>query len=58
MIELGNRSKVGQKVGSGILRSISSFGILGFVRFLEGYYIVLITKRQKAGTFGTLLFFY
>lgn len=26
-----------------------AFGILGFVKFLEGYYMVLITKRTKLG---------
>lgn len=30
-------------------RSISAFGILGFVRFLEGYYLLLVTKRNKIG---------
>lgn len=24
----------------------------GFVRFLEGYYIILITKRRKVGIIG------
>ena len=26
--------------------------VSGFVRFLEGYYIVLITKRKKAAVIG------
>ena len=26
--------------------------LLGFVRFLEGYYLVLITKRRKAAMIG------
>ena len=42
MIDFGNRSKVGQKVGSGFNKTISSYGIIGFVRFLEGYYVLLV----------------
>jgi len=52
MIDVGNRSKVGQKVGSGLTRTVSAFGIVGFVRFLEGYYILLITKRRRAAMIG------
>jgi len=52
MIDVGNRSKIGQKIGSGLTRTVSAFGIAGFVRFLEGYYIVLITKRRKVGVIG------
>jgi len=52
MIDVGNRSKVGQKMGSGLTRTVSAFGIAGFVKFLEGYYIVLITKRRKVGLIG------
>ena len=52
MIDDGNRSKVGQKMGSGLSRTVSAFGIAGFVKFLEGYYIILITKRRKVGLIG------
>ena len=52
MIDDGNRSKVGQKMGSGLARTVSAFGIAGFVKFLEGYYIILITKRRKVGLIG------
>lgn len=31
------------------LRTISAFGIVGFVRFLENYYLILVTKRHKVG---------
>ncbi|ODM99498.1 Polyphosphoinositide phosphatase [Orchesella cincta] len=37
---------------AGLVRTVSAFGILGFVRFLEGYYIVLVTKRRKVATIG------
>ena len=43
MIDVGNRSKVGQKMGSGFNKTISSYGMIGFVRFLEGTYTVLYT---------------
>ncbi|TRY78581.1 hypothetical protein TCAL_11221 [Tigriopus californicus] len=52
MADVGNRSKVGQKVGYGLTKTLSAFGIAGFVRFLEGYYILLITKRRKAAMIG------
>ena len=39
-------------MGSGLTRTVSAFGIAGFVRFLEGYYIILITKRRKVGLIG------
>ncbi len=52
MLDVGNRSKVGQKLGPGLNKIISAFGIVGFVKFLEGYYIILITKRSKAGLIG------
>ncbi|XP_013912441.1 PREDICTED: polyphosphoinositide phosphatase [Thamnophis sirtalis] len=51
-LDLGNRTKIGQKGSSGLLRAVSAFGIVGFVRFLEGYYIVLITKRRKMADIG------
>ena len=52
MIDVGNRSKIGQKMGSGLTKTVSAFGLAGFVRFLEGYYIILITKRRKVGVIG------
>jgi len=52
MIDVGNRSKIGQKIGSGLTKTVSAFGLAGFVRFLEGFYIVLITKRRKVGVIG------
>ncbi|XP_043962480.1 polyphosphoinositide phosphatase [Gambusia affinis] len=51
-LDLGNRIKMGQKGSSGLSRAVSAFGIVGFVRFLEGYYIVLITKRRKMADIG------
>uniref|UniRef100_A0A4W6DDD6 FIG4 phosphoinositide 5-phosphatase n=1 Tax=Lates calcarifer TaxID=8187 RepID=A0A4W6DDD6_LATCA len=51
-LDLGNRTKIGQKGSSGLSRAVSAFGMVGFVRFLEGYYIVLITKRRKMADIG------
>ncbi|XP_038059031.1 polyphosphoinositide phosphatase-like isoform X2 [Patiria miniata] len=52
-LEVGNRPKQqGQKGTAGLARTVSAFGILGFVRFLEGYYIILITKRRRVAIIG------
>ncbi|KAI4463439.1 polyphosphoinositide phosphatase [Holotrichia oblita] len=45
MIEGGNRLRTG-------LNIISAFGIVGFIRFLEGYYIILVTRRRKVAVIG------
>ncbi|CAG9765575.1 unnamed protein product [Ceutorhynchus assimilis] len=50
MIESGNR-KTSATI-SGISRYISAFGIVGFIQFLEGYYVILITKRRKVAVIG------
>ncbi|KAF7286543.1 hypothetical protein GWI33_004946 [Rhynchophorus ferrugineus] len=47
MIESGNR-----KGSGGFSKVISAFGIVGFIKFLEGYYIILITKRRKVAVIG------
>lgn len=53
MIESGNRTTVKQKQQStGLTKSVSAYGIVGFVKFLEGYYMVLITKRSKVALIG------
>ncbi|XP_074601767.1 polyphosphoinositide phosphatase FIG4 [Brevipalpus obovatus] len=31
---------------------ISAYGIIGFIQFLEGYYMILITKRRKIAQIG------
>ncbi|XP_028624828.1 polyphosphoinositide phosphatase [Grammomys surdaster] len=51
-LDLGNRTKTSQKGPSGLFRAVSAFGVVGFVRFLEGYYIILITKRRKMADIG------
>ncbi|XP_057340189.1 polyphosphoinositide phosphatase isoform X2 [Microplitis mediator] len=61
MIDIGNRSSnsnsnsklIGQRnKASGVARIVSAFGIVGFVRFLEGYYIILVTKRRRVAVIG------
>ncbi|KAI8849108.1 SacI homology domain-containing protein [Chytridium lagenaria] len=46
MIENGNKSS------GGLARVAPCFGIVGFVRFLEGFYIILITKRSAVALIG------
>ncbi|XP_017760074.1 PREDICTED: polyphosphoinositide phosphatase [Eufriesea mexicana] len=33
-------------------RHVPAFGLLGFVCFLEGYYIILVTKRRRVAVIG------
>jgi phosphatidylinositol 3,5-bisphosphate 5-phosphatase len=33
-------------------RAICAYGILGFVRFLECYYLILVTKRTRCAVVG------
>ncbi|KAF6201857.1 hypothetical protein GE061_004252 [Apolygus lucorum] len=40
------------KGGKGATRSVSAFGIAGFIRFMEGYYMILITKRRPVAFVG------
>ncbi|XP_047530610.1 polyphosphoinositide phosphatase [Vanessa atalanta] len=49
MIGFGNRS--GRSPG--LNKLVSAFGIVGFIRFLEGYYIILVTKRRKIAVIGS-----
>ena len=34
-------------------RRVSAFGVFGFVRFLSGYYIILITARRPVAMIGS-----
>lgn len=52
MINEGNRAQSGQRLVNGLAKTVSAFGIVGFVRFLEGYYIILVTKRRKVAVIG------
>ncbi|XP_061169192.1 polyphosphoinositide phosphatase-like isoform X2 [Saccostrea echinata] len=52
MIKSGNTTIESKKTDSALIKTVSAFGIAGFVRFLEGYYIILITKRRKVALIG------
>ncbi|XP_065323489.1 polyphosphoinositide phosphatase-like isoform X3 [Gordionus sp. m RMFG-2023] len=52
MVDLGNRTKVALKNQNKLSKNISAFGIIGFVKFLFGYYVILITKKNKVGFIG------
>ncbi|XP_046846886.1 polyphosphoinositide phosphatase-like [Xenia sp. Carnegie-2017] len=36
----------------GLHRNMSAFGVVGFIKFMEGYYIILISKRKKVAQIG------
>jgi phosphatidylinositol 3,5-bisphosphate 5-phosphatase len=42
----------GNKTSGGLRMKCSAWGILGFMRFTEAYYMVLITKRSHAAVIG------
>jgi len=46
MVKEGNQST------GGLTKIATAFGIIGFVRFLYGHYLILITARRRAGNFG------
>lgn len=48
-INLSNKTKLDP---TGVTKTVSSFGLLGFVRFLHGYYLILIIKRRKVASVG------
>lgn len=55
MIDVGNRPKATrsyEKGISGLHHRGSAFGIVGFVKFLEGYYLILISKRRRVALIG------
>eukprot|EP00794_Sanderia_malayensis_P000047 gene47-641_t len=55
MIDVGNRPKASRsydKGVNGLHHRGSAFGIVGFVRFLEGYYMILISKRRRVALIG------
>ena len=58
MIHDGNRMRRADKApgdvsgssGGGLKPLVKAYGIVGFVRFLDVYYLTLITRRAKVGT--------
>ncbi|KAB1218309.1 Phosphoinositide phosphatase SAC2 [Morella rubra] len=47
--DLLKRLDEGNKITGGLKLVTTCYGIIGFVRFLEPYYMLLITKRKKIG---------
>ncbi len=39
-------------LNAGILRTYNAYGIVGFIKFLEGYYMILITKQSPVAVLG------
>ncbi|GMT28262.1 hypothetical protein PFISCL1PPCAC_19559, partial [Pristionchus fissidentatus] len=48
----GSGSKKGRPNGGLLERVYNAFGVLGVVRFTEGYYLIVITKATVMATFG------
>jgi len=46
MIHEGNKNQ------GGLVKVQTGFGLLGFVRFLDCFYLILITQRRKVGCIG------
>lgn len=46
------QQKEQQQTGGGLKPICKAYGILGFIRFLDCYYLTLITKRAKVGCIG------
>lgn len=53
-LDHGNRSKQPNSttIMAGVTKTVSSFGLVGFIRFLHGYYLILIIKRRKVASIG------
>ncbi|XP_043202301.1 polyphosphoinositide phosphatase-like [Amphibalanus amphitrite] len=51
-LDEGNRLRAGGAHAQGLVRRLSAFGIVGFVRFTEGYYIIVVTQRRRLAVIG------
>lgn len=49
IVDILNMISEGNKQSGGISKICSALGIVGFVRFLNGYYLTLITQRKEVG---------
>lgn len=47
-----NEGNITPSNSTGVTKTVSSFGLIGFVRFLHGYYLILIIKRRKVASIG------
>jgi hypothetical protein len=48
----GTPGSVSRNHGGGLKPIVKAYGIVGFIRFLDCYYVTLITKRSKCGSIG------
>ncbi|XP_014261982.1 polyphosphoinositide phosphatase isoform X2 [Cimex lectularius] len=39
-------------IGRSNVKKVSAFGIVGFVKFMESYYLILVTKRRRVAAIG------
>jgi hypothetical protein len=46
------QARMSTKSSVGLLRAFSAVAIVGFIRFLQGYYMILVTQRTKIGCIG------
>uniref|UniRef100_A0A2S2PUL1 Polyphosphoinositide phosphatase n=2 Tax=Schizaphis graminum TaxID=13262 RepID=A0A2S2PUL1_SCHGA len=51
-LDMINSLNVGLHRNTSLSKIASAFGIVGFVRLLEGYYMILITKRRRVAVIG------
>ncbi|XP_037072871.1 polyphosphoinositide phosphatase-like, partial [Pollicipes pollicipes] len=51
-LDEGNRLRASGANAQGLVRRVSAFGIVGFVRFTEGYYMIVITQRRRVAVIG------
>ena len=52
MTQLLNTIDDGNKASGGMKMKCSTWGLLGFIRFTDAYYMLLITKRQQVAMIG------
>ena len=50
--ERASHLRIGGATTTGLKPICKAYGILGFIRFLDCYYLTLITKRAKVGSIG------
>lgn len=45
----------GNKTSGGLVKICTACGIVGFVKFLNGYYLTLITQRKEVGCIAGMI---
>ena len=39
-------------INNGVIKTYNAFALIGFIRFLEGYYMMFVTKQLAVGVIG------